>query len=94
MSHDHLFPLSSMSQRNRTEVKYIYIHTCTHFSNIRKVGALKTIKTAFERGLAEVRIKAISQETRAPILSEPRAKKKVLLLDNQDFFFLIASQMA
>lgn len=62
-------------------VKYICIHTCIHFSNIRKVDALKTIKTTFERDLAEVKIKAISQETRTPILSGPRAKKKVLCSD-------------
>ena len=74
------FPLVQYSKRKRTEVKYIHIHTCTHFSNIREVGALKTIKTSFERGLAEVKITAISQETRAPVLSEPRAKKKFCAL--------------
>lgn len=83
MSHDHLFLPSSVSQRKRTEVKYICIHTCIHFSNIRRVDALKTIKTTFERDLAEVKIKAVSQETRTPILSGPRAKKKVLCSDLQ-----------
>lgn len=78
MSHDYLFPLASISQRKMTEVKYIHMHICTQFSNLRKVGALKPIKTEFERGLDEVRIKAISQETRTSILSETkRAKKKV-----------------
>lgn len=45
------------------KAKYMHMHTCTQFSNIRKVGALKTIKAEFERGLAEVKIKAISRES-------------------------------
>lgn len=77
MSHDHFFPSSSISQGKRTEVKYKPIHACIHFSDIRKVGALKTIKIPFERGLAEVKI---NQETGAPILSEPRTRKKILIL--------------
>lgn len=59
------------------------MQTYTQFSSVRKMGALKTIKTVFERGLAEVKIKAISQESRAPILSEPKGAKKEVSSSDQ-----------
>ena len=44
MSHDHLFPLSSIPETKITEEKYIHMQTCTQFSNIRKASAVKTIQ--------------------------------------------------